>query len=167
MSAATELSTPFDVSLFDVSAVDVPLVDVPLVDVPLVDVPLVDVAPWDLAPRGRRDNGRLASVTVLHPPAERSTAAPLRLTRRGIVVLGLAVALLAGLLLGLAHASAPPAAARHAVPATITVRSGDSLWSIATRAAPDRDPRAEVAELQQLNHLSGAVLVPGQVLRTR
>ncbi len=138
MSAATELSTSFDVAI--------------------VDVPR----------RSLRAAGRLASVTVLHPPGERAAATPLRLTRRGAGLLGCAAALLAGLLLWLAHASAPqPAGARQPVPATVTVGSGDSLWSIATRAAPDRDPRAEVAELQRLNHLTGVVLVPGQVLRTR
>ena len=52
------------------------------------------------------------------------------------------------------------------MPATVTVQPGDTLWSIATRLAPQRDPRAEVADLQQLNHLGGGPLVPGQVLRT-
>jgi LysM repeat protein len=49
---------------------------------------------------------------------------------------------------------------------TVTVQPGDTLWKIATRVAPQRDPRAEVAALQQVNHLDSAGLVPGQVLRT-
>jgi LysM repeat protein len=48
----------------------------------------------------------------------------------------------------------------------VTVRAGDTLWSIATRLAPQRDPRAEVADLQRINSLRGGALVPGQVLRT-
>jgi LysM repeat protein len=49
----------------------------------------------------------------------------------------------------------------------VTVRSGDTLWSIASRVAPGADPRAEVATLQRLNHLRGTALTPGQVLATR
>jgi LysM repeat protein len=46
------------------------------------------------------------------------------------------------------------------------VQSGDTLWSIASRVAPGRDPRDEVARLQRLNHLDGVDLAAGQVLRT-
>lgn len=62
-----------------------------------------------------------------------------------------------------------PGAGRSAapVPAQVTVHAGDTLWSIAGRIAPGVDPRAEVATLQRLNHLGGAQLQPGQVLRTR
>jgi LysM repeat protein len=110
----------------------------------------------------------LASVTVLHAPSVRSSASPARLTRRGVVILAVAVAALGAALVWLAALSAPsPAAAPAAVPATVTVHSGDTLWSIATRVAPARDPRAEVAALQQLNHLADVSLVPGQELRTR
>lgn len=112
---------------------------------------------------------RLASVTTLHRPNERTVAAPLRLTRRGVVVLAAAVAVLAVALMGAAWLSAPSSAtgtSRATVPDTVTVQSGDSLWSIATRVAPQRDPRAEVADLQRVNRLSGSALVPGQLLRT-
>jgi LysM repeat protein len=47
----------------------------------------------------------------------------------------------------------------------ITVGPGDSLWSIAAAAAPDRDPRAVIDEMRQLNGLSGDVLYVGAVLR--
>jgi LysM repeat protein len=46
------------------------------------------------------------------------------------------------------------------------VHDGDTLWSIASRVAPDRDPRDEVTRLQRLNHLDGVQLAAGQVLRT-
>jgi LysM repeat protein len=47
------------------------------------------------------------------------------------------------------------------------VQQGDTLWSIAARVAPNTDPRAEVAHLQQLNHLADVAIVPGQLIRTR
>ena len=53
------------------------------------------------------------------------------------------------------------------MPANVTVHRGDTLWDIASRVAPDRDPRAEVAVLQRLNHLDGTALQPGLTLRTR
>ncbi len=48
---------------------------------------------------------------------------------------------------------------------SVTVRSGDTLWSIATRVAPAQDPRAEVDTLRRVNHLAGVGLEPGQVLQ--
>lgn len=47
----------------------------------------------------------------------------------------------------------------------VTVSPGDTLWSIATRAAPDRDPRAVIQEIRHLNDVSGTVLPVGVVLR--
>lgn len=120
---------------------------------------------------GRCRAGQLASattgVTRLYPPSEHTITEPLRLTRRGVLVVGVAVAVLATVLIGTAWLSAP-GAATNTVPAsrTVTVESGDSLWSIAMRVAPGRDPRAEVADLQRLNRLGGAFLAPGQVLLT-
>jgi nucleoid-associated protein YgaU len=108
---------------------------------------------------------RLAGVTVLFPPREPAATAPLRLTRRGVVVLTLAVAALGAGLVWLAKVSAPQPAAVPAAPRSVTVHPGDTLWAIATRVAPQSDPRAEVAALQQRNHLTGVDLTPGQVLR--
>ena len=103
-------------------------------------------------------------------PLERTSAGvmPVRLTRRGYVVAGvLALALIVGLV-WLAHASAGTAAPPAAnPPAVVTVDPGDTLWSIASRVAPQRDPRAVVAELERVNHLSSPILQPGQRLRTR
>jgi Tfp pilus assembly protein FimV len=107
---------------------------------------------------------RWASVTALYPPGDAGNST-VRLTRRGIVVLTVAVLALGAALIWLAKLSAPQAAAAPPAPHSVTVRPGDTLWSIASRVAPDRDPRAEVAALQQRNHLAGVQLLPGQVLR--
>jgi hypothetical protein len=104
----------------------------------------------------------LADVVRLHPLAD---PAPVRLTRRGVaVVVGLVAALGAGLV-ALAAASAPGADAGTAHPAVVSVVPGDTLWAIAARVAPDRDPRAEVAALERANHLTSPTLLPGQLLR--
>lgn len=105
---------------------------------------------------------RLASVTRLHAPAER---APLRLTRRGVAIVAAFTVALAVAVVALAARSAPSARASAPHPASVTVRAGDSLWTIATRVAPNRDPRAEIEALQRANHLDGVTVVPGQVLR--
>ncbi|MFC7573277.1 LysM peptidoglycan-binding domain-containing protein [Klenkia terrae] len=47
---------------------------------------------------------------------------------------------------------------------SVVVHSGDTLWSIAEAVAPDTDPRVVVDAIQEANGLSGAGLVPGQVL---
>jgi LysM repeat protein len=49
---------------------------------------------------------------------------------------------------------------------TVTVRSGDSLWALASaRTAADGDVQAAVDQIVAVNHLSGAPLQPGQHLR--
>jgi LysM repeat protein len=91
-----------------------------------------------------------------------------RLTRRGAVFLVAFAALTACALSAVAWASAPSTAPSMTTPARITVQPGDSLWSVAVMAAPNSDPRAEVDKLSALNNLTdGAVLSPGQILRTR
>ena len=108
-----------------------------------------------------------AAILTLRRPSAESVAAPLRLTRRGVVALSAAVVALGVVLVALAGLSAPSPGSRPAPPATVTVHDGDTLWAIASRVAPDRDPRAEVADLQRRNHLAGVTLTAGQVLRIR
>jgi Tfp pilus assembly protein FimV len=130
--------------------------------------PSVHIPPRALAHLPVAPDRPLASVTVLCPPGELTAAGPLQLTRRGLVVVTAAVLALGAALVWLAALSAPsagPGPARG--PAGVTVHAGDTLWSIATRVAPDRDPRAEVGALRRLNHVTGARLTPGQVLRVR
>jgi hypothetical protein len=130
--------------------------------VPLVHIP-ERARSWDRGWDTRPD----AEVIELFRPSEDTVAPPLRLTRRGAAVLALLTALAALAVVGLAWISAPgTSAARAGGPATVTVHDGDTLWSIASRVAPDRDPRDEVTRLQRLNHLDGVQLAAGQVLRT-
>ena len=93
--------------------------------------------------------------------------APLRLTRRGLAVLALAVVSAAAVMLLVAHwsaASTPSPAAKGPV---VTVQPGDTLWSIARSVAPSRDPREVVDHLMASNHLKSAALLPGQTLNVK
>jgi len=114
--------------------------------------------------------GRRVPVATGWAAAERVGAAgprPVRLTRSGTVVIAVAVALLGGLMLLVAHLSVgSPAGRAPVVPgAAVTVRPGDTLWSIAGEVAPGRDPRQVVQRLREVNHLSTVALTPGQTLK--
>jgi hypothetical protein len=94
--------------------------------------------------------------------------APLRLTRRGRLLLrGLVV--LAALLvtavtvLALARpalAADPPGSA----PAVHVVQPGESLWEVARVVAPAADPRDTVLQIADLNDLASSAVTPGQEL---
>jgi hypothetical protein len=95
-----------------------------------------------------------------------------RLTRRGRVVAGM-VALLVTVTTLLAvtervevlqqPASVVPATA----PAEVVVAPGETLWSIAERVAPDRDPRIVVDQIRRINDLPSGDVQAGQTLRLR
>ena len=48
---------------------------------------------------------------------------------------------------------------------TVTVESGDTLWTIASSRYPDADTREKVFQIQQLNGMSGPTILAGQELR--
>jgi hypothetical protein len=85
--------------------------------------------------------------------------------RRRVIVVLVAVALVfvmarAGAALG---GSTPAAPERHpAHVASTVVRPGDSLWTVAERLAPDRDPRPVVDALSDAR--DGTVLTPGETI---
>ena len=136
----------------------------PTVSVPARTRPVAPIPVPARGPVPERAPERFADVAVLHPPLPERT--PVRLTRRGVVVLSLAVALLAGGLLWLARLSAPQAAAPRTVPHVMVVQAGDTLWDIATRVAPGADPQAEVERLMRRNRLTDAgQLRPGMQLQ--
>jgi LysM domain len=135
-----------------------PPVDAPRKAPPPVAVPPAAPRP-DAAPRPAR-----------HMPAAQSAASPLRLTRRGrVVVAGLAVLLVAVLSLlvaGAAQASsraAPLGVAGHDL-GQVVVRPGQSLWSVAESADPDADTRLVIQQILELNALHDDTVFAGQRL---
>ena len=88
----------------------------------------------------------------------------IRLTRRGRLVLLalLAVALIA--LLGVTRTAVAWAEPNGPTTRTVVVQAGDSLWGIARTVDPQRDPRAVIAEIEELNDLDAAPVVAGQAL---
>jgi nucleoid-associated protein YgaU len=91
----------------------------------------------------------------------------LRLTRRArrvAVVLALASGVAVGSWLGPLLSHGGEGDLRLAGVESVVVQPGDTLWSIATSLGGDGDVRAVVDEIQELNDLNGAALVPGQTL---
>ena len=95
---------------------------------------------------------------------------PLRLTRRGRVVVAVAAALLLAALSLVVAASAQ--ATNHPLPSRgaqqhltqVTVRPGQSLWSVAENTDPGADTRAVIQQIVELNGLTGDVVTAGQRL---
>ena len=108
-------------------------------------------------------------------PASRAAAAPgpLRLTRRGRVVLGsliVMVVTVAALLISLI-ASGGAQATNHGRPGgafhgmhQIVVQPGQTLWSIASAAEPSADPRSVVEQMMSVNALSSTTISAGEEL---
>ena len=117
--------------------------------------------------------GPVAPATTLEVPAPMAgvVRGSVRLTRRGRLLRTafLAALALALLVVGVVQLTSAPARAGSEVGgpvggAEVTVEQGDSLWVIAERVAPGRDPRDVIHELRELNGLSSNLLQPGQVL---
>jgi hypothetical protein len=90
---------------------------------------------------------------------------PLRLTRRGRGVVLTFFVLMASLASAVLFTTASRASDPGTGPApTVVVQPHDTLWSIATRTSPRRDPYAAVAEIQRLNNIQGYVVHPGEIL---
>lgn len=107
-----------------------------------------------------------------HPQRHRpgATPPPLRLTRRGRIVIAVAAALLvaiisliaAGVAQATSHGPAPRAARQHLL--QVVVRPGQTLWSVAESADPDQDTRVVVQQIIDLNSLTSATVPAGQQL---
>ena len=104
----------------------------------------------------------MSATTASH---HTTSASHTRLTRRGRVLLltALVAVLFGAFSLGrsVSEAAAPSA---EPAPHVVTVETGDNLWTLARRVAPDDDPRDVVAQIRDLNDLTSAGLVPGQQL---
>jgi len=121
----------------------------------------------------RRDTPEIGRDT----PAARSSrqcdtsSAPLRLTRRGRVVVATAAVLLVTvvslLLAGVAQATnhGPSARAARQDLVQVVVHPGQSLWSVAESADPGQDTRAVIQQIIDLNSLNGDTVFAGQQLR--
>jgi hypothetical protein len=107
-----------------------------------------------------------------HPQRPRPSAAPppLRLTRRGRIVIAVAAALLvtvisllaAGVAQATSHRPAPRAARQDLL--QVVVRPGQTLWSVAESADPDQDTRVIVQQIIDLNSLNSATVPAGRQL---
>jgi len=83
-----------------------------------------------------------------------------RLTRRGrIVVLLVAFAAAFGAFTVLSDPAVSTSEQHHAAAEQLVVEPGQTLWDIATRIAPDEDPRVVIDEIVDMNALesSGAI----------
>ena len=135
--------------------------------------------PQQTPPASRRDTPDVRHAAFTPPrgtPAARSgrprdtPVAPLRLTRRGRVVVAMAAALLVTmvslLVAGVAQATnngpSPRAGRENLV--QVIVRPGQSLWSVAESADPDQDTRAVIQQIIDLNSLNGDTVFAGQQL---
>ncbi|MDX2375715.1 LysM peptidoglycan-binding domain-containing protein [Microbacterium sp. LRZ72] len=122
----------------------------------------------------------LAPIASRHAASRPTPAARtrLRLTARGrrglaalTIVVVAALLVLGALGAQAAMASATDPAASSATAAlgsssfeTVTVQSGESLWSIAASVAPGADPRDVIDEIVRLNALESVVVDAGQKL---
>lgn len=95
------------------------------------------------------------------------TTPTVRLTRRGRLVVVMALTLLLFAIVSLGHAVADAGHQRGhlAVTHTWVVQPGENLWSIATSVAPGTDPRDTVARIVELNHLPSAAVTVGEALQ--
>jgi LysM domain len=156
-------------------------------DRPARDRPARDQAARDQAARGRAAPSQTARAQAASDQTARAQAArdqavrsqaarakatdvPLRLTRRGRVVIAVAAAILMAavslIAAGAVQAtsrSAPPRVAEQAL-ARVVVRPGQSLWSVAERADPGADTRQVIQQIVELNGLTGDAVVAGQWL---
>lgn len=107
-----------------------------------------------------------SDLSVATPAGRSGVRQPVRLTRRGRIVVALAVAVTVGF--GVVHLGSSVAATGQGstqAAATIQVQPGDTLWGIAASVNPGGDIRATVDEIVALNSLSsGSTLPAGTVL---
>jgi hypothetical protein len=115
----------------------------------------------------------VAQPGLAQPPAVlRPGPAPLRLTRRGRLVLAAVAVLLATLAITVTSMVISGAqAANHGRPGggyagmhQIVVQPGQTLWSIAAQAEPSADPRLVIGQIMTVNSLTGSEVQAGELL---
>jgi Tfp pilus assembly protein FimV len=106
-----------------------------------------------------QDGDLIEQVFPIHPTAPRPTREVNRMRAR-VLAIALVVAGSLVVVPGLARGDGPD---RPAPRVTYVVEPGDTLWSIARRVAPGRDPRPVVDGLIEANDVRGG-LQAGQEL---
>jgi Tfp pilus assembly protein FimV len=112
----------------------------------------------------------ITSPALIAPRSAAAHVTRLRLTVRGRRVLAALAALPAVIALSLAMLSGGSALASRDTGfsgesfTTVTVGTGDSLWSIAQEVAPAADPRDVVDAIVRLNGLDSGAILAGQRL---
>lgn len=101
----------------------------------------------------------LPAFDIQSPAQTGSTAvsSPVRLTRRGRLVIFIAISVLLAVLaivLGASVAASDDASAVSTT--TVQVQAGQTLWDIAAEANPDGDVRATIDDIVRLNSLPNA-----------
>lgn len=110
-------------------------------------------------------------------PGTASPRRPIRLNRRGRIVVGAgAVVIVAALILtvgglfGVLSGALWEAPAEASATSTslnvdhVRVREGQTLWQIASSAAPHADPRETILQIEKLNDLPNSAVQAGQKL---
>jgi|SRR5450432_721817 LysM domain len=124
--------------------------------------PFERATPLRLVDGGRSGGSSMAGVQA----SKTLTQGQIRLTRRGrlalvfVAVLCMLFGFSIGNTVSFAAGVAGPPASTHSV----VVQPGQTLWGIATQAAPHADPRATVQQIIVLNHLASTALQPGETL---
>jgi hypothetical protein len=80
----------------------------------------------------------------------------------GLLVLAVATAVLVAGLLALRAAAADDGVPRGTT--VVEVRTGETLWDLAERVAPQSPPQAVVERIRELNGMRGSTIHPGQPL---
>jgi LysM repeat protein len=115
---------------------------------------------------GFAGSARAVKPAVTKPVTKRSSA-KLRMTRRGRAVLLAVVCapLVAGaLFVGIGSGGAT--ASNSSTPLTVvTVSSGETLWQLAGKIAPNSDPRDVISDVMNVNQLTSSDLYPGEQLK--
>ena len=127
--------------------------------------------PPDQPARVGREPARPAAPRRAAAPRQGAARTPVRLTRRGrlvvtaaaVLIVGAVCMALAGVAQATGHSAATAAHAREGV-TKVLVRPGQNLWSLAEKYAPNADTRLVIQEILQLNSMSSDQVQPGQVL---
>jgi len=126
--------------------------------------------PGDLRPLRRYRSSVVtghAGQSAAAPAEVVVTRGPLRLTRRGQLVLVALAAVVALAVAGFLMSRTGGAATQRPEPVgqrSIVVQPGQTLWSIAKDVAPDRDIRQVIYEIRRINGLDSAMVRSGQTI---